>query len=45
MYVINRYIAISEEWTIGTPMPSKRGDMAIGVVGPKVICAGGLGTY
>lgn len=26
-------------------MPTKRGDFAIGVVGNKVICAGGLGKY
>ncbi|XP_067684477.1 kelch domain-containing protein 8A-like [Haliotis asinina] len=31
-------------WKVGTPMPTKRGDMAAGIVGGKVVCAGGLGN-
>lgn len=25
------------------PMPTKRGDFAVGVIGGKLVCAGGLG--
>jgi hypothetical protein len=30
-------------WEIGPPMPTKRGDFAIGIVNDKVVVAGGLG--
>lgn len=36
--------AQNPQWKIGVNMPTKRGDFAIGVVGNKVICAGGLGS-
>lgn len=40
-----RYLFLTAQWKIGVNMPTKRGDFAIGVVGNKVICAGGLGKY
>ncbi|KAH9489618.1 Kelch domain-containing protein 8B [Bulinus truncatus] len=33
-----------EEWTTCKPMPTKRGDFAVGIIGGKMICAGGLGN-
>lgn len=32
------------KWKVGTNMPTRRGDFAIGVVGEKMVCAGGLGS-
>jgi len=32
------------EWRSGAAMPTKRGDFAVGVMGGKVVCAGGLGN-
>ena len=34
---------MSGEWKTAPPMPTKRGDLAVGIVGGKVVCAGGLG--
>ena len=42
-FVFMIILLLSAQWKIGTNMPTKRGDFAIGVVGGKVICAGGLG--
>ena len=36
-------LSFTETWKIGIPMPTKRGDFAIGILGNKVVCAGGLG--
>jgi len=36
-------IIFLDEWKQGKPMPSKRGDFAIGILEDKVVCAGGLG--
>ena len=34
---------LSDEWMLGVPCPTKRGDFAIGFQGGKLIAAGGLG--
>jgi hypothetical protein len=37
------FVFVVAQWFIGSNMPTKRGDFGIGVVGGKVVCAGGLG--
>lgn len=33
----------AEKWDVGKDIPTSRGDFAIGYMGEKVVCAGGLG--
>lgn len=48
---LDKYIMVydfclfSDNWFEGTPIPTPRGDFAIGMLGGRVVCAGGLGEF